>query len=199
MEESDEVKRSTYGLCVFILYILCGCYYPKVNLTKTERKLIAYDKQKGPIVFCSDAGVCDTMHFEYASSRNGYTPNFDHWWDLHVSHIISKGSPRLFHYSVIGTSNFPQDKYSDKNLNLIYILMFLVKTKNEGDLTLGLDGFRESFVIDERTKNDTLVFADKTSEVTCPSGRCLRKAYWTAENGLIRLEKYDGSIWRRKY
>ena len=192
------MKHSRHIISILVLVLLCGCYYPKVHLTRSERKLIAYDRQKQLIVFCSDSGVCDTVHFQHNYTRKGYVPNFDHWWELHISHTAKRGSARGFYYSVVGTSNFPANKYSDKNLNLLSIKLSLVKTDNDDDLILMMDGFTETYAMNEKSKKDTLVFTEHTSEVTCPSGRCLRKAYWTAESGLIRLEKYDDSIWKRK-
>ena len=183
---------------ILIFCFICGCYYPKVQLTRSERKLIAYDKQKRPIIFCSEAGVCDTIKFHYAFTRNGYNPNFDQWWDIHISHTARKGSHRRFYYSVIGTSNFPVNKYTDKNLNLLFVKLSLIKTENDSAPVLSMDGFSESYVINEKTKRDTLVFSDFISEGTCPSGRCLRKAFWTANQGLVSLEKYDDSVWKRK-
>jgi hypothetical protein len=133
------------------------------------------------------------------STRSGYIPNFDQWWDMHVSHTVKKGSPRRFSYSVYGTSNYPANNYSDKNLKLTFIKLSLAKTENDSSLILSMDGFNETYALTAQTKTDTLLFDDLTSEGTCPSGHCLRKAYWTAANGLIRLEKYDGTIWKRKY
>jgi len=192
------MKRSAYIAITFILFFPGGCYYPKVKMTRSDRKLIAYDKQRRPVVFCSEAGVCDTMTFQYTFTRRGFKRNFDQWWDIHISHTKRKGSRRGFYYSVAGTSNFPVNKYTDKNLNLFHVQLNLVKTEDDSDLVLSMDGFKENYLMNEKTKSDTLIFSDRISEGTCPSGQCLRKAFWLADYGLISLEKYDGSVWKRK-
>src|SRR5215510_4378342 len=107
---THPMNASIHIFLIFILYLLSGCCYPKVQLTRSERKLIAYDKQRRPIIFCSESGTCDTVYFHSMFTRSGFNSNFDQWWEMHIG-TIKKGSPRGFFYSVYGTSNFPANHY----------------------------------------------------------------------------------------
>ncbi len=174
-----------------IISFSTGCFYPKVTLDKSERKLISYDKRKNE-TFQSNTGLTDTVYYTKIGYRRGFEPNFDFWWSTHISD--SKRTKRGFYYSVSATSNFPKNKYTQKNLNL-YLNIRLKKVDNLDSLRLSIDDFHDEFIILKNFVADTLIFSHPKSNDNCK--HCLRRVTWTSKEGIITIEKKDGTIWRR--
>ena len=177
----------------FIFFIACyltGCFYPKVTLDRDERKLIFYDKRKYA-VFHSNTGLTDTVYFKNIGYSGGFEPNFDFWWSKNISG--NKGTKRGFYYSVSATSNFPKNKYTDKNLNL-YLNIRLKKSSDKDSLWLSIDQFDDEFPIINGIP-DTLIFKKPKSNESCK--HCLRRVTWTSGEGIILFEKNDDTVWKR--
>jgi hypothetical protein len=195
LTEINSTLLMKYLLLIVFSYVSTGCFYPKVSLDKKERKSIAYDKKKS-VVFHSNSGLFDTVHFNNIGYRRGYEPNFDYWWSLKFNDTSSKKPERGFYYSVSAISNFPKNKYTDQNLNLSLHLR-LVKQGNSDDLALSIDEFEEQFILIKNAIPDTLIFSRPVNPEKCTIWNCTKKIYWTIDNGIEIIEKNDGTIWKR--
>lgn len=175
----------------FLLFLLSGCLYPRVNVTKQQKRLVSNYKNQKPTVFYSNTGLTDTVEFKNYGYIGNYKTNLDVFWEIMVNERTNKN--REFYCSVIATSGFKADKYNDKNLN-IYLGITLTKSNNADSLILTLNGFEEKYVIDKKS-SDTLVFQNLRNKKECKTS-CLNKIYFSVSRGIVSIEKSDGSVWK---
>jgi hypothetical protein len=166
---------------------LTGCLYRKVHLTKTEKNLIPYWARKSSEIFRNE-NLQDTVRL-YNNSGYRFTPNFDHWWTKKLQGDTSK--LRGLYYSVAAHSNFPHNKYTDKNLHL-YLTVSFTKRWDTDTLRLKMHDFPQTFNL-HTNKSDTLVF-ERPKEEHC--NKCLTRILWTSDRGIVQIEKSDGTVWR---
>jgi hypothetical protein len=181
-------------LFIFFVTLLAGCFYPKVHVDKDKRRLISYDKKK-PIVFYSNSGLYDTVRFYNIGYKKGYEPNFDCWWGTKLADRGNTKPIRGYYYSVSAISNFPKNKYSNAHLNLSLHLR-LIKQDNSKELTLTIEEFEEKYIINDSIA-DTLIFSKPVNPEKCNVWNCFKRVVWTGEQGIVVIEKNDGTIWRR--
>ena len=129
----------------------------------------------------------DTVYFRNSSYRTGYVPNFDFWWGKKFSGDSLRR--RGFYLSVNASSNFPRNKYTERNLNLYLMIRFL-KNDDSKDLELSVDGFDEVYQLTEKTS--TLLFHRK-SEGLCSD--CIIKIKWEKKLGIVEMETKAGGVW----
>jgi hypothetical protein len=166
--------------------ILTGCFYRKVHLTRTEKELIPYWTRKSYSIFKNE-NILDTVHF-YKSGYK-YEPNFDHWWSKKISGDTSAN--RGLYYSVIASSNFPHNLYSDKHLHLIQLRISFTKKSDKDTLRLSIEDFSQTYDLNETT-SDTLIFQRPESR---PCHICVTKILWTTDRGIVQIKKNDGTVW----
>jgi hypothetical protein len=147
--------------------------------------LIPYWTRKSFSIFRSEE-THDTVRFYKAGYK--FVPNFDHWWYKKTRGDTS--THRGLYYTVIAYSNFPHDKYTDKNLHLTQLRISFIKKTDNDSLRLSIEGFEQSFNPNRRV-NDTLIF--ERENTVC--NKCVTRILWATNRGIVQIEKSDGTIW----
>jgi hypothetical protein len=184
---SSAIPDRVLALCL----LLVSCY-PKVHLTQAERERVPLAGHKRDIVLTRSADGSDTLRF---SRQDGpYEAGFDVAYERSLGRRV-RGPERSYLSSYAASSNFHLHHESEAELKVWCLVHF---TKLEGDsvLSLSIDPFTERYTLNEQTP-DTLLFEhfERMTVSTCST--CTRRLIWHTREGVLSIEKMDGTVWTR--
>ncbi len=185
-----EARGSLIMALSIIASVATSCY-PRVSLTKAEKQLIPLKGRCSEVRMESDGGVVDTVRFERCDRR--YEAHFDVFWEKHMV-PRERGRSRGYYGCYSDFTNFPRNAYSEINLN-VGLTVYFTKRDNLDSLSLSIDGFTEEYELNASTQ-DTLIFDDHERPPDRKNGKGIDRIVWHSRDGLLAIQKLDGTMWR---
>lgn len=185
--------------CLFLLLLIsiASCGSKKVQVSKSERKLISIKKNQNSI-FENEKGIIDTVFINKGTQLS-----------VIEERLARKFSKKIFNDTVIYASipfeksftssyNFERGKSNKEGINLSIKIIFSKNDTND-PITLKIYPFQEEYILSEVSNVEyTFTKNDDFNPDLCESSvlHCLKKIIYSSDEGIIYVEKADTGIWK---